>query len=141
VHTVTFSSVFMLKRMQTLSIYDRSCSLFNILEIYFPLDRVNSVSKRLKGKKGFENAGKRRPCEHNLSIYSVIKSKSRCFQLFIFLKNSSDFQNPNSNLLTCAIAIFLLSDWIKACAHVIIPRCNWTKYYKHINHVIMFSCF
>ena len=25
----------------------------------------------------------------------------------LFLKNSSDFQNPNSNLLTCAIAIFL----------------------------------
>jgi hypothetical protein len=21
-----------------------------------------------------------------------------------------------------------------------IPRCNWTKYYKHINDVIMFSC-
>jgi hypothetical protein len=25
----------------------------------------------------------------------------------LFSKNSSDFQNPNSNLLTCAIAIFL----------------------------------
>jgi hypothetical protein len=25
----------------------------------------------------------------------------------LFLKNSSDFQNPNSNLLTCAVAIFL----------------------------------
>jgi hypothetical protein len=25
----------------------------------------------------------------------------------LFLKNSSDFQNPYSNLLTCAIAIFL----------------------------------
>ena len=56
VHTVTFSSVFIciftLKRMETLSIYDRSCSLFDILEI-FSFDRVNRASRRLKGQKKF----------------------------------------------------------------------------------------
>jgi hypothetical protein len=38
--------------METLLIYDRSCSLFEILEI-FSLDRVNRASRRLKGQKSF----------------------------------------------------------------------------------------
>jgi hypothetical protein len=56
VHTVTFSSVFICvltpKRMQTLSIYDRSCSLFNILEIFSFGSCVQGV-KTIQGTKTF----------------------------------------------------------------------------------------
>jgi hypothetical protein len=40
-----------LKRMQTLSIYDRSCSLFNILEIYFPFGSCEQGVKTIKAEK------------------------------------------------------------------------------------------
>ena len=56
VHTVTFSSVFIcvftLKRMQTLSIYDRSCSLFNTLEI-FSFGSCEQGVKTIQGTKTF----------------------------------------------------------------------------------------
>jgi hypothetical protein len=86
VHTVTFSSVSTLKRMQTLSIYDRSCCLFNILEI-FSFGSCQQGVKTIKGKRRFWKRWKTTPvCTYNLSIYSVIKCKSRCLPLFYFKK-------------------------------------------------------
>jgi hypothetical protein len=72
VHTVTFLSVFIcgftLKRMPTLLIYDRSCSLFNILEI-FSFGPCEQGVKTIKGIKTFLNiASVFTGCDKRLSL-------------------------------------------------------------------------
>jgi hypothetical protein len=67
VHTVMFSSVFIciftLKRMETLLIYDRSCSLFNILEI-FSFGPCEQGVKAIKGAKTFLKTLENDACVH-----------------------------------------------------------------------------
>ena len=85
-HTVTFSSVFIcvftLKRMQTLLIYDRSCSLFYTLEIFSFGPCVQGVKTIKRDKNVFENAGKRRPCAHSRRVYTSAVSRYITVQYF-----------------------------------------------------------
>jgi hypothetical protein len=72
-----------------------------------------------------------------ISICNIIKMQNSISRCFIF-KNSSDFQFTD----VCYRYISLI--WLDKGVCVtssFLDLCNWTKYYKHTNHVIMFSCF
>ena len=77
VHTVTFSSVFncvfTLKRMQTLSIYDRSCSLFNTLEI-FSFGPCEQGVKTIKWTKTFLKTLENDARVHAHSLIAVLRN-------------------------------------------------------------------
>jgi hypothetical protein len=83
VHTVTFLSVFIvfiisfftLERMQTLSFYDRSCSLFNILKI-FSVGPYEQGVKTLKGTHENECTKTMPVCTYSLNLSIFYKTST-----------------------------------------------------------------